>query len=79
MVWKENFDERELKEIEFCHLYWKQFSHGTNAHNLRIIVAKMASILDNAESVIGPASVDMDIGTVEQGSVITGMTIGRIG
>jgi hypothetical protein len=52
MDWKSNFDERELKEIEFCLLYKKQFGHGTAAHNLRIIVAKMASILNNAESVI---------------------------
>jgi hypothetical protein len=52
MDWESNFDERELKEIEFCLLYKKQFGHGTNAHNLRVIVAKMASILDNAESVI---------------------------
>ncbi|GAF68166.1 unnamed protein product [marine sediment metagenome] len=52
MDWKSNFDERELKEVEFCVLYKQQFSHGTNAHNLRVIVAKMASILSNAESVI---------------------------
>lgn len=52
MDWKSNFDERELKEIEFCVLYKQQFNHGTQAHNLRVIVAKMVSILDNAESVI---------------------------
>ena len=52
MDWKSNFDERELKEIAFCMLYQKQFGHGTLGHNIRIIVAKMASILDNAESLI---------------------------
>lgn len=52
MDWKSNFDERELKEIEFCLLYKQQFSHGTNGHNIRIIVAKMVSILANAEPVI---------------------------
>jgi hypothetical protein len=52
MDWLSNFDERELKEIKFCLLYKHQFGHGTMGHNLRIIVAKMAHILENAESII---------------------------
>jgi len=52
MDWKSNFDERELSEIEFCCFYSKQYNHGTLGHNIRNIVAKMASILVNAESVI---------------------------
>lgn len=52
MDWKSNFDERELKEIEFCVLYKQQFNHGTQAHNLRVIVAKMVSVLGKMESVI---------------------------
>jgi hypothetical protein len=62
MDWLSNFDERELKEIKFCLLYKRQFSHGTMGHNVRIIVAKMASILENAESVINqtPERVPLD-------------------
>lgn len=52
MDWKSNFDERELKEIEYAVIYKQQFNHGTLGHNIRIIVAKMVSILDNAESII---------------------------
>jgi hypothetical protein len=52
MNWRKNFDERELKEIEFCTVYSKQFGHGTLGHNIRNIVTKMVSILDNAESII---------------------------
>lgn len=52
MNWRSNFDERELKEIDFCRLYHEQFCHGTDGHNIRIIVAKMESILDNAQSII---------------------------
>jgi hypothetical protein len=52
MNWRKNFDERELKEIEFCTVYSKQFGHGTLGHNIRNIVTRMVSILDNAESII---------------------------
>lgn len=52
MDWLSNFDERERKEIKFCLLYKRRFDHGTPGHNLRVIVAKMASILENAESII---------------------------
>jgi len=52
MDWKSNFDERQLKEIEFCCVYSKQYNHGTDGHNIRNIVAMMSSILINAESVI---------------------------
>lgn len=52
MDWRTNFDERELKEVDFCRLYYEQFRHGTDGHNIRVIVAKMESILDNAQSII---------------------------
>jgi len=50
--WRGNFDERQLKEIDFCIVYKKQFCHGTDGHNIRIIVADMASILDSCSQVV---------------------------
>lgn len=45
--WKKAFDERQLKEIEFCRLYTKNFNHGTVGHNEKIIIAKLADLLDS--------------------------------
>lgn len=50
--WKSKFDERELKEIEFCRLYARDFAHGALGHNVMLIVAQMARMLDNYESEI---------------------------
>lgn len=47
-LWHSYFTERELKEIEFCNLYKSNFTHGTEGHNIRIIVAKMAELLDKS-------------------------------
>lgn len=33
--------ERERKEIEFCQVYATQFQHGTDGHNIRMLVAKL--------------------------------------
>ncbi len=49
-----NFDERQQKEIEFCRTYLEKFAHGTDGHNLRMIVAKMAAILDDVHLALGP-------------------------
>lgn len=46
MRWKEHFNERELKEIEYNVVYQRDFSHGTDGHNIRLIVAKMVTILN---------------------------------
>lgn len=46
MNWIDKFDERQQKEIESCQLYAKDFSHGTDGHNAKLIIAKMASLLD---------------------------------
>ncbi len=48
MNWKEQLDEREMREIEFCRVYRARFGHGTDGHLLRILVAKMADLLDKA-------------------------------
>ena len=46
-AWQTHLTERELKEIEFCRVYQRDFSHGTDGHNLRLIVAKLAALLDD--------------------------------
>lgn len=52
MTWKARFTERELKEIEFSVLYARDFAHGTDGHNAKIVIAKMAELLDS----INPAA-----------------------
>lgn len=47
--WKSEFDKRQLKEIEFCKVYKKDFNHGTQGHNTRVIVADLAEIVENME------------------------------
>lgn len=44
--WRNRFDERQLKEIDFSILYAEQFHHGTDGHNAKLIIARMASLLD---------------------------------
>lgn len=45
-VWETHLDERQLKEIAFCRVYKDGFAHGTDGHNIRLIVAKLAELLD---------------------------------
>lgn len=44
--WHKHFSERQLKEIDFCRIYARNFSHGTDGHNAKLIIAKMAELLD---------------------------------
>ena len=44
--WQRFFDERQMKEIRFDRIYAADFSHGTDGHNARLIIAKMAQLLD---------------------------------
>ncbi len=44
--WQLFFDERQCKEIRFDRLYANEYSHGTDGHNARLIIAKMADLLD---------------------------------
>lgn len=46
LQWSQGFTERERKEIEFSRVYKDSFAHGTDGHNAKLIVAKMADILD---------------------------------
>jgi len=45
-TWETHFDERQRKEIAYCIVYKNDFGHGTDGHNIRLIVAKMAELLD---------------------------------
>ena len=45
-TWFALFDERQRKEIAFDRLYAAQFGHGTDGHNAKIIIAKLADLLD---------------------------------
>jgi hypothetical protein len=51
MTWLDNFDERQRKEIELCRIYAKDFNHGTDGHNAKMIIAKMSKLLDGLEEV----------------------------
>jgi hypothetical protein len=51
-MWYVFFDERQLKEIKFNKMYAEFFHHGTDGHNLRMIVARMAKVLDEIENQI---------------------------
>lgn len=44
--WRDFFDERQLKEIEFANLYSEDFHHGTDGHNAKMIMASMTNLLD---------------------------------
>jgi hypothetical protein len=52
LTWRNNFDERQLKEIDFDQLYLLHFRHGTDGHNVRIVVAQLAHILDQVETTL---------------------------
>jgi len=44
--WREYFDERQQKEIEFADYYAANFHHGTTGHNQLMIIAQMAQVID---------------------------------
>lgn len=52
--WQDLFDERQKKEIELDRIYADQFSHGTDGHNARLIIARMAATLDAILAYINP-------------------------
>lgn len=55
MNWLNYFDERQQKEIEFCRLYALNFNHGTDGHNAKLIIARMAYRLDEQENTLKEA------------------------
>jgi len=50
--WLTQFDERQQKEIALDRIYAAQFAHGTEGHNARLVIAKMAQLLDETFSVV---------------------------
>lgn len=50
--WRKHFDERQQKEIDFAFVYVRDFHHGTDGHNAKLIIAKMAEILTNQEKAL---------------------------
>lgn len=52
--WRRFFTEREEQEIAFNHQYARMFHHGTDGHMARIIIAKMADLLDGIEPTVPP-------------------------
>lgn len=47
--WRTQFDERQQKQIKWSEQYaTAEFSHGDMGHNDKLIIAKMAAILDAA-------------------------------
>lgn len=59
-MWEQEFDERARKEITFSRLYAADFHHGTEGHNAKLIIAKMAELLDLTETPQGTPSVALD-------------------
>ena len=48
--WMQGFDERQRKEIAFSVLYARQFGHGTDGHNAKLIIARLVELLENAHT-----------------------------
>lgn len=49
MHWHTNFNERQLKEISFSRMYVQHYAHGTDGHNAKMIIAKLADLMDVIE------------------------------
>ena len=47
--WLDEFDGRQRDEIRFCLLYEREFHHGTDGHNAKVIISQMAKMLDAYE------------------------------
>lgn len=45
-IWRNQFDERQRRLIKNCSIYAENDPAGLPGHNLMLIIAKMASILD---------------------------------
>lgn len=66
MNWRMLFDERQLKEIEFSQLYTDKFHHGTDGHNAKVIISKLAGLLDDIEQSINKNMGDSATGVIER-------------
>lgn len=58
--WLGLLDDRQRMEIELSMLYARDFHHGTDGHNAKMLIAKMAQMLDAMQGHI--TSEDHDAG-----------------
>lgn len=61
MQWLKLFDDRQQKEIEFAKLYANNYAHGTDGHNAKIIIAKMAGLLDDIKTIVDKDDFDEEV------------------
>ena len=54
------FNERQIKEIEFCQIYAENFSHGTDGHNAKLIISKLVDIIHEIENTAEQAQTDTE-------------------
>lgn len=52
MDWENVLDKREKSEVDFNRVYASQYAHGTDGHNIRLLVAKLARMLDFVDWVV---------------------------
>lgn len=45
-AWGREFDDRQMQEIKFSCLYARDFKHGTDGHNAKLIIAKFVEMLE---------------------------------
>ena len=53
--WVAAFDDRQMKEIALACIYSRDFQHGTDGHNAKIIIAKMTQLLIEVDKNLGKA------------------------
>ncbi len=48
--WRDALDNRQRAEVEFCELYAQKFAHGTDGHNIRMLVYQLVLELDDLQA-----------------------------
>lgn len=61
MNWMEDFDTRELKEINFAQEYVRNFNHGTSGHMAYTVIAKLVEKINEMEHAINRQNKDNDV------------------
>jgi hypothetical protein len=54
IMWADELDDRQRKEIELARLYATKYAHGTDGHHRLLLIAKLAELLDRG-SLLTPA------------------------
>lgn len=63
--WFDGFDSRQRQEIEFSQVYAEEFAHGTDGHNAKMIIAKMARELNDAYQMLDDSGKALDAANKE--------------